>query len=310
MPDAFTARVPWSDAPSSLVAALEASLRSRVVATEPVRGGSSPGPAARLGLRDGRVVFAKAVAASRSSRSHERYVRESDVLALLPASVPHAPLLARVESGDWVTVVTAAAQGGALERPWRSQGVGAAGDAIARSSSHAAPAGLTPIADLLPDLDGWRELAAWRPGGDTALASWESGRIERLVAMSEGWRHWSAGDRLVHLDVRADHLVRDADDVWLVGWASAGAGAGWVDGAMLALDVAGSGHVGGTRVAVDMAAGMLRRMPFEATRFVVAWAGMLRLDALLPGRPDLPTFRRWPRERVGALQPLLERLVS
>ena len=309
MPVAFTARAPWSDAPSSLVAAVEAALGSRIVTTEPVHAGRSPGPAAVLGLRDGRAVFAKAVAASVDPRNHERYGREAHVLAHLPESVPHAPLIAAVESGEWVAVVTAAARGSAVGPPWRSQDVGAAADAVASSASHAAPAALAPIVDRLPGLDGWGDLAERARAGERVLEPWEAARIDRLVAMSDGWRRWSAGDRLVHLDIRCEHLVHD-DRMWLVDWASAGAGAGWVDGALLAFDVVGSGHVGGSRVAVDMASGMLRRMPFEASRFAVALAGVLRHSSLMPRSGAVPTFREWEQDRAAALRPLVERLVS
>jgi hypothetical protein len=310
MPVAFTARPHWGDAPSSLVAAVERALGSRIVAAEPVVGGMSPAPAAVVGLHDGRTAFVKAVAASVNPRSHELYRGECDVLGRLPVTVPHAPLLALVESGDWVAVVTQAATGGALGPPWRSQDVGAAADAVDVSAAHVAPAGLGRVVDRLPDLDGWRDLAQRDLDAGPTLEPWEAVRIERLVAMSEGWRTWTAGERLVHLDVRCDNLVRDGDDVWLVDWASAAAGAAWIDGALLALDVVGSGHVGGTRVAVDMASGLLRRMPYEATRFVVAWAGMLRRNSLHPGPPGLPTFRGRQRERAATLRPLVERLVS
>ncbi|HET8988101.1 MAG TPA: hypothetical protein VFN43_06280 [Humibacillus sp.] len=128
--------------------------------------------------------------------------------------------------------------------------------------------------------------------------------------MSDGWRTWTMGDRLVHLDVRCDNAVEHGDTVWLVDWAAACSGAGWIDEAMLALDVVGSGHVGGEQVALDAALGILARLPYEARRFVVAWTGMLRRNSLLPPRPARPTYRAWQAQRAQALQPLLWRLVS
>jgi hypothetical protein len=285
---------------------LERAVGAAVIGTEAVHGGMSPGPAAVLSLDDGRQVFAKAVAASVNSRSHALYAQEVDVLRVLPPSVPHAPLVARADHGDWIAVATTAANGGAVGPPWRSQHVAATADAVGEVARHPAPRGIVPAIDRMPDLDGWEALERENP---CELDEFERSRLGSLVAMSTGWRSWTAGDRLVHLDVRCDNAVEHGEDLWLVDWSSACAGARWVDEAMLALDVVGSGHVGGPATAVDMAAGMLARLPYEATRFVVAWTGMLRRNALLPPGPGLPAFRGWQRERAAALHPLLERLV-
>ena len=134
MTSAFTPRVPFEQVPPDLRAALEAAVGARVVGTESVHGGMTPGPAALLTLRDGRHVFAKAVAASMSSRSHLMYTRELDVLRMLPGSVPHAPLVAGFEHGDWVVIVTEGGDGPALGPPWRSQDLASVADAVATSA--------------------------------------------------------------------------------------------------------------------------------------------------------------------------------
>lgn len=305
MPSGFTTRSDWGDAPRGLVRSLERAVGAAVTGAETVEGGMSRGAAAVLSLDDGRQVFAKAVAASVSPRSHGRYRREVDVLRALPPSVPHAALVTHVEHDEWIAVVTVAAAGGVVGPPWRSQHVAAAADVVAEVGRHPA-AGLVPSVDRVRDLDGWATLArehAWE------LDEFERSRLPSLVAMSTGWQTWAAGDRLVHLDVRCDNLVDDGEDLWLVDWGGACSGPVWADEALLALDVVGSGHVGGPATAADMAAGMLARLPYEATRFVVAWIGMLRRNALRPPWPALPAFRGWQRERADALRPLLERLV-
>ncbi|HET8988102.1 MAG TPA: hypothetical protein VFN43_06285 [Humibacillus sp.] len=154
-PAGFTTRVDWADAPAGLVATLERSVGARIIGSESVNGGMSPGPAALLSLDDGRRLFAKAVAASVNSRSHELYRQECAVLRQLPDSVPHAPLLARVDHDDWIVLATHAADGAALGPPWHSQDVAGAVEAVAASSAHRAPAGLPPALERLPDLDGW-----------------------------------------------------------------------------------------------------------------------------------------------------------
>ena len=306
-PAGFTTRPDWADTPRALIDELERALGAHVVGSESVQGGMSPGPAALLSLDDGRRVFAKAVAASVNSRSRELYDREWAVLRRLPDSVPHARLLARADHDDWIVLATRAAEGSTLGPPWHSQDVAGAVGAVSASSAHRAPTGLPPAVDRLPDLEGWRALGQHHPG---ELSDVERERFASLTAMSDGWRTWTAGNQLVHLDVRCDNAVAHGEAVWLVDWAAACAGAGWIDEAMLALDAAGSGHVGGERVGLDVAHGILARLPYEATRFVVAWIGMLRRNSLLPPWPALPTYRAWQAHRAQALQPLLWRLVS
>ncbi|GAB3070380.1 hypothetical protein GCM10027053_38700 [Intrasporangium mesophilum] len=307
MTGAFTPRLPFDQVPPGLHAALEAAVGARVVGTESVHGGMSPGPAALLTLTDGRQVFAKTVAASMSPSAHEFHRRELEVLRMLPGSVPHAPLVAGFEHDGWVTIVTEAADGTAVGPPWRSQHLASVADAVATCAGHVGIEGLAPAVERLPPLDGWRDLVHDRPD---ELDDWERAHIESLVAMSDGWSIWTTGPHLVHLDVRCDNAVPHGEDVWLVDWASACHGAAWVDAASLALDVVASGHVGGPQVALSTARGMLARLPYEATRFVVAVTGMFRFYALKPERPGQPTFRDWQRRRSAALRPLVERLVS
>lgn len=307
MPSGFTTRPPFEQAPADLRAAIEAAVGSRIAGTESIHGGMSPGPAALLTLRDGRQVFAKAVAASMSSESHLLYLRELETLRVLPPTVPHAPLVAGVEHDGWVVVVTEAADGPALGPPWRSQDVATVADAIATSAALVDLPTLAPAIARMSDLDGWRTLADEHPD---RLDDWERARINGLVEISDGWRTWTAGRHLVHLDVRRENAVPHGDAVWLVDWASACHGAGWIDTASLAVDVLASGHAGGHQVSLSVAQGLLAQLPYEATRFVVAVAGMLRCSSLLPAWPVLPTVRDRQGHRALMLRPLVERLVS
>jgi len=303
MPPGSTTRAGWADVPRALVRVLERSLGAVVVAHEDVRvgpAGAAPGPvAAFLDLDDGRRVHADAVAAATDPRLADRLEREAIVLALLPASVPHARLQAGAGREDWVALVREALPHDDLGPPWRSQGIGAARDVIEATAAHVAPAGLPVAAEHVQDLDAWAALAS---GAAHRLDAAEQAMLPALVAMSDGWRRWSAGDRLVHLDPRCENLVGRGDDVRLVGWASASRGAAWTDSALLALDVVVSGHVGGPRTAVDLATGILAGLPYEATRFVVARAGSLRLRAL--AAPEASADRS-----AAAARALLERVV-
>ncbi|GAB2762564.1 hypothetical protein GCM10027039_24250 [Terrabacter koreensis] len=309
MPAGFTARSDWADAPRSLVRAVERVLDAPIVGVEAVHGGMAPGPAAVLALGDGRQVFAKAVAAQQSAKAHGLYTREIEVLARVPDDVPHAPLVAHVVHGDWVVIVTEAASGRAVGPPWRSQHLAAATKAVAVLSTHTDVHGLPPAVDRLPALDGW-ELLAERPDAGEVLDPWEREHLGPLVAMSRGWRTWTAGRHAVHLDVRCDNVVEHDEGVWLVDWAHAAIGAPWLDTACLAADVVACGHVGGDAVALRAAKGILSGLPYEAIRFVVAMTGMFRHNSLRDPVPSAPTMRAWQARRARALRPLVEALVT
>jgi hypothetical protein len=305
----FTPRTPWSDAPRPVVRSLERAIGASIVGVEAVHGGMSPGPAALLTLDDGRQVFAKAVAAQASTKAHGLYAREVDVLARVPADVPHARLVTHVAHDDWLVVVTEAASGTAVGPPWRSQHVAATTDAINRLSAHDDVDGLPTALERLPSLDGWERIAE-RPDAPEVLDEWELQRIDTLVAMSRGWSTWTAGPYAVHLDVRCDNVVEHGDGVWLVDWAHAATGARWLDAACLAADVVACGHVGGDAVALRTARGILAGLSYEATRFVVAMVGMFRHSSLRDPVSSAPTMRAWQAERARSLRPLVETLVS
>jgi hypothetical protein len=306
MPSGSTRRSDWADAPRALVRAVERSLGARVVGQEAVQGGTSSRVAARLSLDDERQVFVKAVAAQQDPRAFSRYAQEADVLRRLPEDVPHAPLLTSARHDDWFAIVTSAASGSAVGPPWRTQHVAAVTDAITRTSGRTDVRGLAPAVERLPALDGWQQLAS-RP---EVLDDWERGRLQTLVAMSDGWRTWTAGPHLVHLAVRCDNVVEHEDGVWLVDWGRAAAGAAWLDAAGLAVDVVASGHVGGGALALSTARGILAGLPYEATRLMVALAGTLRQSSLREPVAAVPGLRAWQAARAGALRPLLEATVT
>jgi aminoglycoside phosphotransferase (APT) family kinase protein len=69
-----------------------------------------------------------------------------------------------------------------------------------------------------------------------------------------GWERWTAGDALVHRDIRLDNTAVGADGgpAVLLDWAYAAAGAPWIDLAQLAADVVATGHALVTRLIADL----------------------------------------------------------
>lgn len=305
-PDLFTARPSWASVPGSVRQRLTDVLGSPTIGWTDLHGGMSPGPAARLTLADGRRVFVKGGSATVGPRSHRLHVREAEVLGCLPPTVPAAQLLAVVRTREWIVLATTWVDGPSTGAPWTAPAVRAVADACALVAAHPAPPSMPRCADRYEGLDGWASLASGQPTTD--LDAWDTRHAERLAELATGWREWIDGGSLAHHDVRGDNAVIDrrTGQATLVDWAFCGQGPSWLDRAWLAIDVVAAGHVGGPARAVDEAMRLLASAPTEASRFVVAVAGMWRFNATLPPHPGMPTHRRWQLERVCALRPLLD----
>ncbi|WP_436528340.1 phosphotransferase [Actinoplanes sp. HUAS TT8] len=308
MTPVFTTRPSWQTAPAPLARAVEARVGSPIIGFTDVHGGMTPGPAATLSLGNGDTVFVKAMSAHVNARSHELYQQEAAVLAVVPATVPAARLRAVIEIGDWIALVTDHVRGAVAGPPWTTAAVAAVARACAATARVTAPESLPPVLARLPDLDGWVNLAA-EPGD---LTGWEARHLDRLTAATIGWRTWTSGRFLTHQDIRGDNAIVDpaAGVAVLVDWGSGAAGAPWLDRALLAADVVAAGHAEGPGIARQQALDLLTDQPVEASRFVIAQAGMWRRNSTLPAHPGMPTHRAWQRARADALQPLIEDLLA
>jgi aminoglycoside phosphotransferase (APT) family kinase protein len=304
----FTSRPAWRTVPADLRLAVERCAGGSVVASRDVHGGMSPGPAAALSLDTGLQVFVKAMNRTVNAGSHQLYRREAAALRVMPLGAPAARLVGVVEIGDWIVLITHLVPGLVAGPPWTTPAIRAVADACAELRSFPAPDGVPPVLERLPDLDGWAALAA-DPGG---LTPWEVRHVERLAAAAAGWRSWTRGRQLTHLDIRCDNAIVDmaGRTAVLVDWGYCAAGAPWLDRALLAADVMGAGHVAGPEAARRRAWELLADQPAEASRFVIAQAGMWRRNSTLPAHPGMPTHRAWQRTRAAALQPLLEDLLA
>ncbi len=323
-PDLFTVRPSWASVPASVRDRLTDLVGSPTIGWTDLHGGMSPGPAARLTLADGRRAFAKGGSAIVSSRSHRLHLREAEVLGGLAPTVPAPRLLAVVRTREWIVLATTWVDGPSTGAPWTSAAVGAVAAACAQVAAHPAPASTPRCADRYEGLDGWASLASGEPSADvghckarddwkardgwTVRDAWEARHAERFADLATGWREWIGGDSLVHHDVRGDNAVIDrrTGEATLVDWAFGGQGAPWLDRAWLATDIVAAGHIGGPTRAVDEAMRLLATAPIEASRFVVAVAGMWRFNATLRPHPGMSTHRRWQLDRARALRPLLD----
>ena len=285
-------RSSWQGVPPSIRGAVEDLLGSPVMATEPLVGGFSPGPAVRATLADGDTVFIKAAGASLNAASPFMHRREGEVLARLPASVPAPALRGIVDDGDWVALVVAWIEGrnpdpadsDDVERVLRLLNV------LANCTDGVEVDGLEPIEVTHADLFGhWQCLAGDVPEG---LDTWSRRHLDRLVTLELDAPAGCAGTHLAHVDVRADNILLAADGDVLVDWPGAALSAPWVD--LVALLPAL--HLDGSPPPADVFASTPHGRhadPGAVDAFVVSLAGYFTRMSLLPAPPGLPTVRRF-----------------
>jgi Phosphotransferase enzyme family len=302
----FTARAAWADTPEPVRTAVAEALGAAIVGHRDLHGGMSPGPAAGLHLADGRQVFVKAVSAEIRAHNHAMIRQEAEVLDTLPTSVPAPRRLATVEYGPWIALATTWAPG-VTEALWTDASIAAVAEACRTASGHRAPQRVPPVAERIFDFDGWTRLLEMGTSDD-----WEAAYAGPAADVVAGWERWTAGDALVHRDIRLDNTAVDtgAGTAVLLDWAYAAAGAPWIDLAQLAADVVATGHVLGRRAATERACRLLRALPPEASRFVVGLAGMWCVRAATIPDTVMPSISLWRRARSAALRPLVSGLIA
>lgn len=303
----FTPRAAWAETPEPVRTAVAEALGATIVGHTDLHGGMSPGPAVGLRLDDGRQVFVKAVSAEVRAHNHAMILQESEILDTLPTSVPAPRRLATVEYGPWVALATTWAPG-TTETSWTDASIAAVAQASRMASGHRAPDTLPPVAKRIFDFDGWTRLLEMGTRDD-----WETAHSQAAADVVAGWERWTAGDALVHRDIRLDNTTVDVDNgsAVLLDWAYASAGASWIDLAQLAADVVATGHALGQQAATDQAYQLLQTLPPEASRFVVGLAGMWSIRAaMVPDTAVMPSISIWRRARAAALRPLVARLIA
>jgi hypothetical protein len=302
----FTPRAAWADTPEPVRAAVAEALGATIADHTDLHGGMSPGPAAGLRLADGRQVFVKAVSAEVRVHNHTMIRQESAILDALPSSVPAPRRLATVEHGPWIALATTWAPG-TTGASWSDASIAAVAQACRTANGHRAARTLPPVAKRIFDFDGWtrlREIGTNDP--------WEAAYAGPAADAVAGWERWTAGDALVHRDIRLDNTTVDTRraSAVLLDWAYAAAGAPWIDLAQLAADVVGTGHADGRQAATDRAYRLLRTLPPEASRFVIGLAGMWCIRAATVPDTVMPRISAWRRARAAALRPLVTRLIA
>ncbi len=238
-------RLEWRFLPPEVRALVEDHCGSPVVDARSQGGGFTPGFASVLTCADGSRHFVKAASAKAQRPFADSYREEARKLAALPLGVPAARLQWSVDD-DWVVLGLEYVEGRAPRRPWRRLELDRCLDAVERVADVLTPAppglALGPIADDLAGFAGhWDELAAAPPALPSSLPAATAARISEAAALAAAYAEVTAGDTVVHTDLRDDNLLLGDDDVWICDWNWPVVGAAWLDTVFLLLQPRGDG---------------------------------------------------------------------
>lgn len=251
-PLAFSgSRLAWSDMPRTVRARI-AELAGAEVATEaPATTGFSPGYASLLELADGTEVFVKAVSPEQNPDSPNLARAEIHTLRLLPPEVPAPRLRWSHDDGTWVVMGIEAVAGHVPAHPWRPDQLRRTLDVVDRLARAGTPApqDLPPLSTALEGLAAATSALADSPT-DLARAvaavgedgEWLAEHLTDLVAWAQRAPFLATGSTLAHNDLRADNVLLDEHDAWVVDWPHACKDApAWYDLAGLLVSVAMQG---------------------------------------------------------------------
>lgn len=312
-------RLGWSDLPEHVRDGVDAILGSAVVSTSPRSGGFSPGSADVVSTDTGERAFVKAVGVQQNPDTPGLIRREHAVLAALGTDhdgecFPRA--YGMYDRDGWVALVVQEVPGYTPELPWRHEDVLSAFDALARIGSWRAPHTWPRLeVELAPDFGAWSAVIE-NPPED--LDPWVTEHAAELWDLSVRALPRMAGDRVTHLDIRADNMLIDAAGTTrVIDWPWAARGAPWADSAMLLLNVV---CFDGARSSARSCADADDRIDEYVARVcsvgaekddvygvIVGLTGLMLDNARRPDPPGLPTVRAFQKAHARAGIRLLRR---
>ncbi len=287
--------------PPTSRALVERRCGSRVVEAVSQGGGFTPGMAAVLRCADGSRHFVKAASVLAQRQFAESYREEARILASLPATVP-APALRWVhDDGEWVALGIEHVAARTPSRPWALAELRRCLDLLEDAAAilTPVPAGLR-LESVAEELGGlarrWDHVPPVAPGLPT-LPLLAEHRAE-AAALAEQFAAASAGDTVVHTDVRDDNLLLAEDDrTLLCDWNWPARGAAWIDTLALLIGPRGDGLDAEAVLAAapltrDVAAG-------DIDSFLALVTGYFLVSAAMPvpaSSPHIRAAQRWQGE--------------
>lgn len=291
-------RLEWAHLPPALRTLIEHRIGSPVVEAISQRAGYTPGFASVLTTQAGTRHFVKAASTQAQRAFAGAYREEAARLGDLPPGVP-APRLVWLHDGeDWVALETAYVDARLPHRPWRAADLDATLDALEVVAERLTPA---PAAMGLPTFA--EEHAEFPALWDDVLSfEWPLPLLDahgaEAAELAAGFAALTAGDTLVHDDVRDDNtLIRPDGTALLCDWNWPCRGAAWIDTVVLMIGPRGDG----LDVDAVLASRRLTRdvAPAAVDAVLALFCGFFLRQSLMPAphtSPHLREFQRWQGE--------------
>ncbi|WP_086827343.1 hypothetical protein [Streptomyces sp. NRRL B-24572] len=242
-------RPSWGDLPQGI----------RQLIARHLGGAVDVGPSAGSGFTSGFAAvaqgasgtqFIKAVNGEMNDAIANCYRREALINRALPPEVP-APRLQWIEEQDnWVVLGFEAVDGGRMPaEPWQPNELdatlnayAATAEALATPSPQMLELVLKPV-DAEGDFTGWRDVQAGSVKPEI-LPGWVPLRLTpQLTGLESQWRKATAGNAVLHHDLRQDNVLIDTTDAaWICDWNWPCIGASWFDLVLLLATAFADGH--------------------------------------------------------------------
>jgi hypothetical protein len=230
-------RLEWQFLPANLRTYIERKCGSPVVTAVSQNSGFTPGFASVLTCENGSRHFVKAASVKAQGTFAASYREEGRKLAALPETIA-APRLLWSLDDDWVVLGLEYVEGRHPARPWSKADLDACLDAVALTAAILTPGPirleLDSFADEFADLPGyWDHVRATRP---------DLPHLEEAAVLAAGFVSVSAGETVVHTDLRDDNFLIDVSGkVWMCDWNWPVLGAAWLDALFILLGPRGDG---------------------------------------------------------------------
>ena len=230
------ATIAWESLPAAHVAAIE-DRTGPVVKAEPVTGGLMPGLAVIIHAGDGQRYFVKA--APEGNPAHHLYARELAANAAMPDSTPAPRMRWASVDGGWAVMLFDYLDA-------RTADLSPGSDDVPRVLSMLRAVGFAPAWDGTPPVAV--HVAGLQVKAAKMLGRLPAGELRDLYAAAVDGFDIGAleGGRLVHYDLHPGNLkITRGGEAVAVDWPFAGAGAPWVDAALLVPRLVTAGHTPG-----------------------------------------------------------------
>ncbi len=290
-------RLEWQFLPPHVRTLIADRCGSPVVSAVSQGGGFTPGFASVLTCEDGSKHFVKAASVKAQRMFAESYREEFRKLGDLPEGVP-APRLLWVHESDWVVLGIEYVESRAPRRPWTAKDLAATLDALETVAEQLTPAPegmeLDPFSDEFGEMvSHWDHVRKVTP---------DLPHLEDAAALAARFGEATAGDTLVHTDVRDDNVLVDRTGrAWICDWNWPVRGAAWLDTVFFLIGPRGDG------LDVDAVLAerpLTRDVPAEHVDIVLALlAGYFfkqQDEPVPPASPYLRQHQAWQGEVVWA----------